>query len=403
MENKKNILFVHYGDNWIRGSEMCLIRLFKHLDRDLFVPHLWSNSQALHTHVSERDIFSQHSEFSLLAGWSRPRCDVSGWYHLVKQGLNLIRRNNIDLIHVNSGAPCQWMCLVAKLCNIPLITQLHSDYQLRDRMSLGLHFSPNIICVSKAISLNLINEGYPQNRVSIIHNGIEADISKSAPLNVKAKLNLKESDFVLATVGSLIERKGVDRLISAVKLLEHHYPDLHLVVIGDGEQRDELAQQVAKLHLMKRIHFVGEQTNVANWLSGGVDAFISGARTEAFGLVLGEAALAGLPIIAPSTGGIPEFITHNDTGILYENCGVAPIVHAIETLLDDQPLQKKLGTNAFNYVSTQLSIERNTQAIQSLYLAKIAQSSVPKISLLDGLKPLKSIINHVPSTGGHHG
>lgn len=154
---------------------------------------------------------------------------------------------------------------------------------------------------------------------------------------------------------------------------------------------------------MSRIHFVGEQTNVANWLSGGVDAFISGARTEAFGLVLGEAALAGLPIIAPSTGGIPEFITHNDTGILYENSGVAPIVHAIETLLDDQPLQKKLGTNAFNYVSTQLTIERNTQAIQSLYLAKIAQSSVPKISLLDGLKPLKSIINHVPSTGGHHG
>lgn len=402
--NKKNILFVHYGDNWLRGSEMCLIHLLKHLDQDRFVPFLWTNSLALHTHSLEQNIASQHSEFSLLAGWNQPRCDVKGWYHLVQQGLALLHRYNIDLIHVNSGAPCQWMCLAARLYNIPLITQLHSDYPLRDRMSLGLHFSPSIICVSKAISRNLINDGYPPERISVIHHGIEPAMSKPS-FNLRDKLHLKSDDFILATVGSLIERKGIDRLISAVKYLEYHYPKLHLIIIGDGEMRDMLHQQVSTLNLIKRIHFTGEQSNVAHWLSGGVDAFISGARAEAFGLVLGEAALASLPIIAPNTGGIPEFITHNQTGILYENDhdGVAPIVQAIKNLMEDELLRQSIGINAYDFVSSHLTVERNTQAIESLYQQKLDQIEHNDIPLADGFKPLKHLFRYVPLTGGHHG
>ncbi|NMT19214.1 glycosyltransferase, partial [Vibrio parahaemolyticus] len=79
----------------------------------------------------------------------------------------------------------------------------------------------------------------------------------------------------------------------------------------------------------ERVHFVGEQHNAGAWMCGNADAFISGAYEEAFGLVLGEAALAQLPIVAPKTGGIPELFEHNHSALLYQNSGMASLLNAI--------------------------------------------------------------------------
>lgn len=384
MNNYKNILFVHYGDNWIRGSEACLINLISSLNKEKFRPIVWSNCKPLTKHFEKQLVPTVYTPFKLLFGWSAPRFDLYQWGVQVKQAVSLIKQHGIDIVHINSGAPCQWMCVAAKLCGVPVVTQLHSDYQLRDRFTLGLHLSPNIACVSHDISKGLLDDGYPQEQLCVIHNGVVQH--RTTNRDVRTELNIPQTSFVFITVGSLINRKGVDLIVQSLNRIQEAQ-EAHLIVIGDGEDRDGLISLVNDLGLSHLVHFVGEREDVADWLCSDVDAFISGARYEAFGLVLAEAGLAGLPVIAPRIGGIPEFIHHNRTGLLFDPSNpIDEMCHQMTRLMSDGALRDDLATQLHHLVHSKLTIEANTRQFENLYHKVIRQND--SSCLLNGLKPL---------------
>ncbi|CAM3625495.1 GDP-mannose-dependent alpha-(1-6)-phosphatidylinositol monomannoside mannosyltransferase [Vibrio aerogenes CECT 7868] len=400
MKKKHHILFVHYGDNWIRGSERCLLEHLAHLDKNSFRPFIWTNSEALHTEVKRMGLHSELSEFPLLFGWRKPRIDLLAWFRLVKQGMQMIRSNQINMIHLNSAAPCQWMNFSARMMNIPLLTQIHTDYPARDRLTLGLHFSPKIIAVSSAVTRSLIRDGYPQSRLSVIHNGIDTErLSEYAAVDIHEYLDLPEDAFVFLTVGSLIKRKGIDRILSALRHVALEYPQTHLVVIGDGPLRKNLELIADELHLTEQVHFVGEKDNAMGWMRG-ADAFISGARNEPFGLVITEAALAELPIIAPETGGIPEIISHKKHGLLYKNTGVKPMVDMMRLLLKNPAAARKLAQNANAHIRKNYTIEHNTQAIESHYRKALAARYIPSLSWFAACRPIKTYVSKRLFQGG---
>ena len=135
----KKILFTHYGENQIRGSERCLLDLIKHLDKELFAPIVWCNSELLEAEVKKLNIRVIRSDFSILFGWLSPRYDFVGFLSTIRQGLDIVRSEQIDLLHANSGAPNQWLNLIGRISKLPLVSHLHSRYPLRDRLTLGLH------------------------------------------------------------------------------------------------------------------------------------------------------------------------------------------------------------------------------------------------------------------------
>lgn len=385
------VLYVHYGDNWIRGSEVCLLNLINNLDSAQFTPVLWTNNPALHQQALASGVESILSEFGVLLGWQGQRVSVSGFISQIKQARDIIRQHQIGLVHVNSGAPCQWMWIAARLSKVSMLTQLHSDYVLRDRLRLCLHLSPHLVTVSRAVSNRLISEGFPERNLSVIHNGIDIDAVRRQPMiDVRQKLNLPATSKIIASVGSLIPRKGMDRLICVVAALRHQQPDLHLLLIGDGPEKTALQQLATELQIADRIHFIGEQKNVGSWLKGGVDLFISGAREEAFGLVLAEAACLSLPIIAPKVGGIPEVLEHDHTALLYDSDHDEMMEEQIQVLLENRPIAETLGRQACQKVQQQFSIEANTNQLMQLYSQLLNRNGkVSRPSLLSVLKPLK--------------
>ncbi|MFM2590008.1 glycosyltransferase [Vibrio sp. TBV020] len=399
----KRILFVHYGDNWIRGSEKCLLDLIHYLDNRQYQPYVWTNNPALLNELDKSYVPGEASDFSLLLGWKAPKYDVTEWFRLFKKACAIIERRRIDLIHVNSAAPCQWMLAAARAKKIPLVTQLHSPYPARERLTTGLHLSPHIISVSRYVAQPLFQDGYPEDKLSVIHNGIDIEkLEAQSAVNVKAELSLPNNSFVFATVGSLIKRKGVDRILTALRHVTLEYPHVHLTVIGDGPLRAELELQSDYLHLSKHVHFVGEQHNVVGWLKG-CNAFVSGARSEAFGLVVAEAALAKLPIVAPFEGGIPEFIRHGKTGILYPNHKVAPMANAMRIAVANPNLCKRLGTQAYKYISLNHSLDNSCRKIEALYRTLLTQPQSRNRSLVHTFSPIKTFLANRFTLGGQHG
>lgn len=400
MTTKKNILFVHYGDNWIRGSERCLIDHLTHLDRTRFLPVLWTNNTMLHEEISQMGIHSVLSPFPILLGWKAPRFQLMGWWNLVSMAKSLIKDCQIDLIHVNSAAPCQWIGKAANDTQTPWLAQLHSDYPARDRLTLAMHRVPHIIAVSHAITDKLIADGYPEERIHVIHNGIDTKRLEPLPqLNLHQTLNIDENAFIFISVGSLIKRKGMDRLLQVMRFLIMEYSNAHLVIVGDGPERQALEQMSDYLQISQHIHFVGEQKNVMSWLKG-ANAFISGARQEAFGLVVTEAALAKLPIIAPSTGGIPEILQHQIHGQLYPKESTKAMHDAMRWMIENPIDAKAMATQAHRHIQLCYSLETNRSAIEALYEQILSNPTHKKDSFWATWRPVKTYLSHRFSFGG---
>ncbi|MDW1501808.1 glycosyltransferase, partial [Vibrio sp. YT-19(2023)] len=145
---------------------------------------------------------------------------------------------------------------------------------------------------------------------------------------------------------------------------------------------------VTDLGMQDRVHFAGEQTNAGAWMSGNADAFIRGAYEEAFGLVVGEAALAKLPIVAPKTGGIPELFEHNHSALLYPNQGMAGLLNAIQLVMQDADLREKLAENAYLHASQNLTTTASVKAIEAIYETELENKTVVPMPMAQCMKPI---------------
>ena len=366
--NPRKILFVHYGLDWMRGSEQCLLDLLTHIDRERFHPVVWCNSEVMADAVRDLKIDVAVDRFPLLFGWESPRFDAKSYMHLVKQGVKQVRQHGVQLIHSNSGGPCQWLAPVARTTNLPLLLHLHCRYGLRDRCTLGLHQASHVVGVSHPVIRGLHEDGMAPHLTEVIHNGVDIQRIKSQhKKDIRGWIGAFPEDLVIATTGSLIERKGIDLLLKAVRILLQRRVPVRLVVIGDGPDRFRLQQMSAELGVYKRVSFLGERNDVGAVLQGGVDVFVSGAREEVFGLALVEAGIAELPVVAPRVGGVSEVVEGGVSGILVEPESPHEISMAIERLARDKVLRKRMGVAGYQRALNHFSVVRYVSDFQDRY------------------------------------
>ena len=123
-----------------------------------------------------------------------------------------------------------------------------------------------------------------------------------------------QESFVILVVAHLIPQKGVDIAIRSLKEL----PDrVVLWVVGDGPERSTLQRTAESLGVHKRTQFCGLQTDVSPFMQAADCLVCPSLWNEAAGLVILEAMACGLPVVGSSIGGIPEFITPDETGFLF--------------------------------------------------------------------------------------
>ncbi len=171
-------------------------------------------------------------------------------------------------------------------------------------------------------------------RLVRVYNGL-------GPQDPPAPTAARTPGLVLA-VGRLVEKKGFDLLLDAVAALAPGRPDLHCVIVGDGDQRARLESQALDLGIKGRVTFTGAlpQNEVAAWMRR-AEMLAAPCRVgqdgnqDALPTVLLEALGAGLPVVTTPVAGIPEIIDHGVEGLLVPVNDVAALRSAIGGLLDD--------------------------------------------------------------------
>jgi len=371
--NKQRILYVHYGENWLRGSEIVLLDLLKSAKNSQYTPILWCNSEILAKQAANLGIEVILDNFVCLGYWTTPKWNFLQFLKLLIKANVLLKQYYIALVHCNNGAPCQWLAPICKIKGIPLLLHLHARYLYRDRVTLLFHAADSIVGVSKSV-INIFKENeFPPQQVSVIYNGINPRrVLSSNPTDIRAELSAKTSDFVLLYIGSLIPRKSVHQLLHALDRLKKDY-QVKLAIVGSGAEKTKLMNLATKLHLNDEVQFFSATNEVANFYSSNADCFISVPCEEVFGLTLAEASIAKLPIITNNISGINEIYTDKKNALLVSPHNTDELIDAIKCLIEKPCLGKKLASNARHHILEKFSLEQQFIAFNFSYQTLLQQ------------------------------
>ncbi len=362
------ILLTHYGEDWIRGSERCLLDLLTYLNRERFSPVVWCNAPALARELGALDVPVHQSRFTILGHWNRPRWDLANYGRLVRTGLDLVRQRGIRLLHSNNGAPNQWLLPVARTARLPLLAHLHVVYQRRDRSTLGLHQATLAVGVSQGCLDGLLADGMSARRMKVIYNGVDpALLGRGEARELRRQLGIPANAITITRVGSLIHRKGVDLMLHAFAQLRSERHDCHLLIVGEGPERPKLEALARELNLDGAAHFLGLVDSAGAVLRDATDIAVSPARDEGFGLTVIEAGVFGLPIVATDTPGMREILSDGESGLIVPIGDVPRLVAALRTLLADPVLRRRLGAAAQDTVQRRFLIPRYVAEFEAAY------------------------------------
>jgi phosphatidyl-myo-inositol dimannoside synthase len=166
---------------------------------------------------------------------------------------------------------------------------------------------------------------------------------------VRARYGLRPGRWLLS-VARLTRHKGIDTALRALALLAQDYPDLRYAVVGTGEDREALEQEARDLGIAERTRFltdVPDRDLPALYNSGEIYLGVSRLmeqRVEGFGISLVEASACGLPVVAGRSGGIPEAVRDQETGLLVDAERPESVRDALARLLKDPALRTRLGS-----------------------------------------------------------
>lgn len=184
------------------------------------------------------------------------------------------------------------------------------------------------------------------------------------------------SPFEVLCVGTLTPSKGLPLLINAVDRLVRQGRSLHLRLVGDGPDRQNLESTIGKRSLEGYVTLEGNcnQDRVQAFYRE-TDLFVLASLAEGIPVVLMEAMAMEVPCVATWITGIPELIRHGIDGWLVPPADEEQLADAIAKLMDDPELRRKLGRSARSRVCEKYDLERNTERLAEIYRRRLAISS----------------------------
>jgi len=257
------------------------------------------------------------------------------------------------------------------MANKPLVTTLHgTDVRLARSVAFSrpgfrhvMHHSAVVTAVSRWLAAEA------QQLVS-------APAPVVAPMPVSVELFApggKRSKDRLLFVGRLNKQKGIEVLLHALSRI----PDtsLALDVVGDGEDREALVNLAAALGIGDRVHWLGAlpQPRLADFYRGAA-ALVVPSVGEGLGLVAVEAQLCETPVIAFDSGGLPDIIQHDRTGILVKDVDAAALAAAIVSLLERDDRGQSLGAASRMHALATFAPESVARRYADIYRSAIASS-----------------------------
>lgn len=290
----------------------------------------------------------------------------------IQQQISALKREFApDLIHLNTISRNHFFYhLTASVHPTPLLVSLHglTVPQAHGLMRQSLRQADWVVGCSKYI----LTDGWRKapeiiSRSSVLYNGLEAPKLEPSPLILDPPR--------LLCLGRLVPEKGFDLALKALAALRPRFPQVQLVIAGDGPARLDLERQAKTLGIRKSVTFEGwvHPDRVPELVNSSSLVIMPTRCEEGFGLVALQAALMARPIVATRVGGIPEVILHQQTGLLVDKEDSEALSHAVAHLLDHSEIANEMGQTARKWALKKFGLDRYVSEYTALYRSLIVK------------------------------
>ncbi len=297
---------------------------------------------------------------------------------LIFQIAEICRREKIDVIHSHLMDSNFYCALSRLISRTRLICTEHGDIhhsQKKKFVSLKTKvtslLASKVTAVSQFTKNELVKFGMNSSKVSVVRNPIEinrdsTDSSSIALSDVSEDL-ISEETWVWVHVGNLRPVKDQSTLIKGfAESLKLSTTPQKLIIVGDGELKEELVELTKSLNINDNVIFLGFRNDVKDILQL-CNGFILTSKSEAMPISILEAMRANLVIISSNVGGIPEIIKDNETGFIFESQDHKDLAKKIAAIAGNYAAAKKITDQAKNNVLINCETSNITKIFKKLY------------------------------------
>lgn len=300
-----------------------------------------------------------------------------------------LEESRFDIVSFHDWLSCMSALILKKHVKLPLVFHVHStewgrtgdgSQVIKYLEEKAADVADRIITVSHAMKDDLVKHGWPEQKISVVWNGVDANIYDPNRCNpdqidaIRRRYNINREENMLLFIGRLTWVKGVRNLIQAMPLILNDYPNTKLVILGRGEEQKDVGELIARLGLSNNVYyrfeFIPENERILHYAAADLCVFPS--IYEPFGIVSLEAMAMKKPIVVGASGisGFREQVVSSgpeQNGIHINGNDPADIAWGVKLILSDKERALKMGENGRRRVLNYFTWDKVAQQTLGIY------------------------------------
>lgn len=312
-------------------------------------------------------------------------------FMMVDKLAELIRREDIDIVHARSRVPAIIAYFACKITNRVLITTAHGYYR-KHLLSESMGWGKFVIVASNIMAKHMSGAfRVPYDKIRLIPRGVDL-----AKFPMRKDKSVNNGEFVIGIVSRITPLKGHADFIKAISIVKRRIPGLKALIVGSASKdkyRDDLELLAKQLGISDTVEFAGARHDIPEVMRG-LDLLVSSTITpEAFGRVIIEAQAIGVPVVATNVGGVVDIVEDGRTGLLCEPQNPKDIADKIFRLYKDKKMADAVVVSARKRVEKEFGSELMMQRTIAVYEEALKKQNI----LVIKMSAIGDVILSVPS------
>ncbi|MFC5650779.1 N-acetyl-alpha-D-glucosaminyl L-malate synthase BshA [Paenibacillus solisilvae] len=319
-----------------------------------------------------KNIFYHEVEINDYYVFRYPPYDLS----LASKMAQVAKMHNLDLLHVHYAVPhavCAYLAKQMVGSQLRTVTTLHGtditvlaqDESLKDMIRLGINESDAVTAVSNDLIQETRDLLDIEKMIDLTYNFVDKRVYYPRDCASLRNDFVGEGEKILMHISNFRPVKRMSDVVDIFAKVEQKVPS-RLLLVGEGPDLPKIQQKVRSMGLENKVHFLGKQDDVAHVISI-ADLMLLPSEKESFGLVALEAMACGVPTIGSFAGGIPELVTHGETGYLSPIGDTEEMAHNAINLLKNERLYQQFREACLHRARTQFCNDLITAEYERIY------------------------------------
>ena len=246
------------------------------------------------------------------------------------------------------------------------VANAHNTFTDKKKLTQLAYRNTKVVAVGEMVKKNLTEYfEIPKEQVCVIHNAVKPFDGKIVPVEMLYREHAK-GNVLIGNIGRLSEQKGMTYFIEAAEITTRTHPEARFIIVGDGEEREQLHAQIEKRKLQNKVLFLGYRNDIQNVMSQ-LDFVVLSSLWEGLPLTPIEAYSVGKTVIGTAVDGTPEIIRDGVDGYLVEPRNPMQLAEKMNALIENPEMRESMGIQAMKRYQDEFSFEKLSERYIAFY------------------------------------